>query len=46
MLLYNIRLQFEIGRNGLRFYRTSCPDPGINCGGWGTFVVQVSVKDR
>jgi hypothetical protein len=32
--------------NEMLFKRTGCFDVGIQCGGWGNIVVELSVKDR
>ena len=32
--------------NEMRFKRAGCFDVGVQCGGWGRIVLEVSVKDR
>jgi uncharacterized repeat protein (TIGR04076 family) len=32
--------------NDMRFNRASCLDVGLQCGGWGKVVVEISVKER
>ena len=32
--------------NEMRFRRAGCFDVGVQCGGWGRIVLEVSVKDR
>jgi len=32
--------------NEMRFKRTGCFDVGVECGGWGRIVLEVSVQDR
>jgi uncharacterized repeat protein (TIGR04076 family) len=32
--------------NEMRFKRTSCFDVGVQCGGWGQIVMEISVEDR
>ncbi len=32
--------------NGMRFKRAGCMDVGVQCGGWGKVVMELSVKDK
>ncbi len=32
--------------NGMRFRRAACIDVGVQCGGWGRVVLELSVEDR
>jgi uncharacterized repeat protein (TIGR04076 family) len=32
--------------NDMRFNRAGCPDVGLQCGGWGKVVVEISVQER
>jgi uncharacterized repeat protein (TIGR04076 family) len=32
--------------NAMRFNRTGCTDVGLECGGWGRIVLEISVQDR
>ena len=32
--------------NEARFKRAACFDVGLECGGWGRIVMELSVKDR
>ncbi len=32
--------------NGMRFRRAGCLDVGVQCGGWGRVVLELSVEDR
>ena len=32
--------------NDMRFKRAACVDVGVQCGGWGRIVLELSVKDR
>ena len=32
--------------NEMRFKRSSCFDVGVQCGGWGQIVMEISVEDR
>ncbi len=32
--------------NTMRFNRTGCTDVGLECGGWGRIVLELSVEDR
>jgi len=32
--------------NEMRFRRAACFDVGVQCGGWGRIVLELSVKDR
>jgi len=32
--------------NEMRFPEVSCPDVGLECGGWGQIVMKVKVEDR
>ncbi|MBN1397215.1 MAG: TIGR04076 family protein [Bacteroidetes bacterium] len=48
MMVYtaNEMLYAGIDPNTMRFKRSSCFDVGINCGGWGNIVLELSVKDK
>jgi len=35
-----------INPNEMRFKRFGCPDVGVQCGGWGHIVMELSVEDR
>ena len=32
--------------NAMRFNRTGCTDVGLECGGWGRIVLEISVEER
>jgi len=32
--------------NNIRFNRTNCFDVGIECGGWGKIVLELSIEDK
>jgi uncharacterized repeat protein (TIGR04076 family) len=36
----------DIDPNEMRFKRAACFDVGVQCGGWGRIVLELSVKDR
>ena len=48
MMVYaaNEMLFAGIDPNGMRFKRSSCFDVGIDCGGWGNIVLELSVIDK
>lgn len=35
-----------VNPNDMRFKRTGCFDVGVECGGWGRIVMEISVEDR
>lgn len=41
----NEMLYAGIDPNQMRFHRASCFDVGLNCGGWGRIVLELSVED-
>jgi uncharacterized repeat protein (TIGR04076 family) len=42
----NELLYAGIDPNEMRFKRTGCFDVGVQCGGWGHIVMELSVEDR
>ncbi len=48
MMVYaaNEMLFAGIDPNEMRFKRSSCFDVGIDCGGWGNIVLELSVIDK
>lgn len=47
-LIYAANELFYAGAdpNGMRFRRAACLDVGVQCGGWGRVVLELSVEDR
>jgi uncharacterized repeat protein (TIGR04076 family) len=47
-LIYACNELFHAGvdPNKMKFRRTACIDVGVQCGGWGRIVLELSVRDR
>jgi uncharacterized repeat protein (TIGR04076 family) len=47
-LIYGIQeLSYAgVDPNEMRLKRVSCPDVGVQCGGWGQIVMEIRVEDR
>lgn len=47
-IVYGVHELFYAGvdPNEMRLNRVSCPDVGVQCGGWGQIIMEVRVEDR
>jgi hypothetical protein len=47
-LIHAVGVLMYVGQdpNELLFNRVGCPDIGLECGGWGKIVMEVSVVDH
>jgi len=48
MMIFTVSemLYAGVDPNTMRFKRTNCFDVGLQCGGWGRIVLELSVTDR